>query len=272
MKCKQALQRLLATSGKRTLAAEVREHLDGCGSCRQWHDRLAEIDAAVPHLPVPNSIARKSALMARFLSPPALAEPSWGLSRPKMTWQRLVTAAAALVLFGLAITGQFNREKRGQGGQATDALLARVLDRNLELAAAGDVKKRVEVLADLADDLHRETDNLSRVAPADDLNELAGLYESVMAGDRGLVNRADELPEGDRGEALKSLAKRLEDAGGRADREARNVPPAAQAPLRRIAAAAHKASKELTQKVARLGRNTENLVQEAPPRRGEGKS
>src|SRR5262245_3072300 len=112
MKCKHVLQRLLATSGPRTLAAEVREHLEGCERCRRWSTRLQQIDAAVPSLPVPDSGEAKERLVRHFLAPPApVSEPVWAPRRLRVNWARVLVVSAAAVILALAVTGVFNREK-----------------------------------------------------------------------------------------------------------------------------------------------------------------
>src|SRR6185295_10141985 len=111
-----------------------------------------------------------------------VAEPVWAPRRLRVNWPRVRVAAAAVGLFALAISGVFNREKPRAIANPQDELLAHVLDRQLELAKAGDVDKRVEALDHLAADLDGGALNLARVAERDDLDTLATLYASVLNG------------------------------------------------------------------------------------------
>ena len=268
MKCKHALQRLLATSGPRSVPAEVREHLEGCERCRCWATRLQEIDAAVPALPVPDSSGAKERLVRHFLAPAAaVAEPVWAPRRLRVNWPRVLVAAAAVVLFALAVSGVFNREKPRTFAAPQDELLAHVLDRQLELAKAGDFDKRVEALDHLAADLDGGALSLARVAEREDLDTLANLYASVLSGEKGLVARAEFLPVTVRKELLTKIANRLKVVGDNADRTSRDVPPDAVAALKRIAATAREAQTKLLQKI-----NEDKVAQDVSPRTGESKS
>ncbi len=268
MKCKQVLQRLLATSGPRTVPAEVLAHLDGFERCRRWGEDLRAIHSAVPTLPVPDSGEAKAAVVRQFLAPPApAAEPVWSGRRVRVNWARVLVAAAAMIVLGLALSGVFNREKARPTATPQDALLARVLDRQLELAKAGSVEKRVEALDHLAGDLDGGVLNLALVAERDDLDMLANLYASVVGGDKGLLARADDVPLAVRKDLFTKISKRFKDVGDRADKQAREVPPDAVAPLKRIAATARDAYDKLQRKI-----NEDKVAQDVTPRSAEGKS
>jgi hypothetical protein len=273
MKCKQVQERLLATSGHRQLPAEVSDHVEGCASCRRWHDGLREIDAGIRQLPVPDSQASKAALIARFLSPTAApSRPMW--KKVRITWSRGIAAAAAAIILALGFAGVFNREHRYKVPAGHDALLARVMERNIELASADSVNKRVKVLADLAGDLDEQTRAWAHVARGDDLNSLAEMFDSIVRSDKGLLVRADELPAGDRKSVLEPIAKSLLVISQRADEDSQRVPPPAIGALRKIAATARDARLAIDHMLmAADGKvRDENLVQDAPPPSGKVKS
>src|SRR5579871_4658681 len=193
MKCQQVRESLLATSGHRQLAAEVVAHVEGCDICRRWQDGLRDIDAAVPKLPVPDSGKAKLELINRLLAPSiSPATPIW--TRLRISWQKAAVAVAVVVLLGLGFAGVFNREHPHGGDSPQDTLLARVMDRNLALANADTVNKRVKILADLAGDLDEHARTLAMSSGAEDLDSLAELFKSVLQNDNGLLVRADELP------------------------------------------------------------------------------
>jgi hypothetical protein len=268
MKCKQVLQRLLATSGPRTVPAEVLAHLEGCERCRGWSTRLRQIDAAVPMLPVPDSGEAKAALVRKFLAPPTpLAEPVWTRRRLRVNWARVLVVSAAALMLILAVTGVFNRERSRAAATPQDALLARVLDRQLELANAGTTDKRVEALDHLAGELDAGALSLALVAARDDLDTLATLYVAVVSGEKGLVARADDVPLAVRKELLTKIVRRLKTVTDNADRTAREVPPDAVAALKRIAATARDAHDKLQRKI-----EEEKVAQDVTPRIGESKS
>jgi hypothetical protein len=268
MNCKQILQRLLATSGPRTISAEVREHLEGCERCRRWATRLQEIDSAVPSLPVPDASGAKAALMAQFLAPPApLPEPVWAPRRLRVNWARMVLVTAAGVVLVLAVSGVFNREKPRPTSAPQDTLLAQVLDRQLELSKASTVEKRVEALDHLAADLDGGVIQLAYVADKSDLDALANLYDSVVAGNKGLVSRAEDVPIAGGKKMLEDIAKRLKHASEDADKRSREVPPDAVAALKRIASTARDAQTRLQKKI-----NEEKVAQDVTPRSGDRKS
>lgn len=277
MNCQHVQQRLLATSGRRTPTPDVLAHLETCPACRTWSERLNEIDATVSRLPVPDSSAAKASLANRFLSPPApSAPPIW--KRVKLSWPKAIAAAAAVILLALAVSGVFNREPSRPAAAAPDELLAQVMKRHLELATADSLGKRVEVLAGLADDLDGQTRSLARVAQAEDLNTLADLYVSVVEGDRGLIKQTENLPAADQKKLLPPIAEKLRRTNELAASLSREgVPPAAAQPLKKIADAARQGHLDLQKRIieARAGidkSRDHNVVQEAPPPIGEGKS
>jgi hypothetical protein len=245
MKCKQAQHRLLATSGGRHLPDEVTSHLTRCPRCRLWQNRLTQIDEAVKHLPRPSSRAAKDAFIAEFLTGPAVMPapgPLW--SRPAVRIGVMVVAAASILLLAFGIGPGF------RGGRPTtpgaDPLLAAVMKHNAALATADTPQKKVQTLADLADDLHGNTRSLARVASGDDLATLARLYRDVVSV--GIVTRADDIPAAERKEILFAIADRLFRTREHAAQLATDVPPAARPALLEISRVAEDADRQLRRK------------------------
>jgi hypothetical protein len=255
MKCKHALHRLLATSGRRKLSPEVLNHVQGCKRCQRWQAKLAEIDRSVPQLPVPDSQAAKADLVRHFLAEPAAPATPWWRWRDQVTWQRVVISAAAVVLFALLVSGVFNREpKTPVGPLPPDDFLAEMTDLHNRLATARDEKMRVEGLAALADRLDARTRNVARVADAADLNEMALLYEIVVKkGLVGLSNKiADDMPAAKRKQmidVIDPVADRLLRTGNEVEELSGKVPPSATASLKKIASVAKEAQQILRKKV-----------------------
>ncbi len=255
MKCKHALHRLLATSGRRKLSPVVLNHVKGCQRCQRWQAKLSEIDRAMPRIPVPDSHAAKADLVQRFLAEPATIATPWWRSRSQITWQRTVIAVAAVAVFALLVSGVFNRERKANVGPLPpDEFLAEMTDLHNKLATAPTEQKRVEGLATLADKLDSRTRNVARVADATDLNELAQLYEIVVKkGLVGLSNRiADDMPIAQRKtliDLIDPIADRLLRTGNEVEELAGKVPPSATASLKKIAAVAKEAQQILRKKV-----------------------
>jgi hypothetical protein len=125
-------------------------------------------------------------------------------------------------------------------------LLAKLMQRDLVLASARTSEERIRTLADLADDLHGETQVLAPLAPAKDLGALAQLYQEVVKD--GIVKQAQSLHGTERRRVLDPIAQRLALAGREAARWAGEVPADSGEPLRAMAAVARTSSAELTRR------------------------
>lgn len=245
MKCKQVLQRMLATSGPRKLSSDVLDHIDQCGRCHRIHERLVEIDRSVSQLPVPSSAAAKAAFVQRMLFEPTTVRPR---RRVRISWVHVVTGVAAALLLALLASGVLNRERtKSMTPLGADEFLAEMLDRGMIMATAGTPKQRVEELAILADRLDQRTRQLARVADPNDLSELANLYKHVLQGDKGLIART-ELIEADRMKVLDPIADRLLRASQDVEKLSREVPPGAVDSLQVMAKAARDAHQAIRQK------------------------
>jgi hypothetical protein len=115
----------------------------------------------------------------------------------------------------------------------TDVFLAQLFDRDVQLSAAATPRLRVEILTDLAGDLHRQTRNAATRPDLEDLAELAKLYGDVLT--EGVLKGANKIPPEQRAGVITPLAKRIADMGEQADRLAQELsgPPAGA--LRQIA-------------------------------------
>jgi hypothetical protein len=256
---------MLATSGRRKLSAEVQEHVADCARCRQWKSKLTAIDRGIFLIPSPSGAEAKDAFLAEFLHEPEIVPSSgWMLKLPGTRWQQALAGIAALVLIVLAFSGVLKRERNipVASTSATDPLLAKVMERNVMLATADNATKRVQTLSDLADDLDGQTRQLALVAPADDLQTLAKLYDEVLKA--GIVKQANEVRLEDRPNVLKPIAERLFTASEQMRRAANEMPNKAE-PLKQMAQAADEAS----QKLNVLIKKTEVAAQEANPSRPE---
>lgn len=66
MNCRSTQNQLLILEDPDRPSAEVREHLEECESCRQWQERLLQLERHIPCLPVPAS-RNRDALIRQFL-------------------------------------------------------------------------------------------------------------------------------------------------------------------------------------------------------------
>lgn len=266
MKCQQVQKRLMAMHGSGPMLTNLRQHVDGCEPCQVWVKRITAIENAIDQIAVPDSSAARNALIDRFLNEPVTVETGWRVGGVRLNWVRIVCAIAAVLIVGLAVSGVFNREPNIKPTASEhDALLAKMVERHTELATAGTETKRIEVLAEMAEELDRETRSVAYVAGADDMDSLAELYVSLVGGPKGVVARVDDLGRADKQKVIKELAERLRKSGDAAERLARDVPPPAVAAIKRIAETAREAHKKLSGEARAL-------TQDAPPPTGAGRS
>jgi hypothetical protein len=195
---------------------------------------------------------RLNGLAAKLRS--ALEAPHAKLQQvPAPARRRLATVlAAALLLFAVTFWsagphGPFTAPSPG-AKPAPDPFLARLVQHEIKLAAATEAKAKVQVLADMADDL-RDTQDLAEAARVEDLDKMANLYEKVVS--QSLVNQAERVAETERAEILPAIADRL----ARAKEKARGLALVSSAtyrePLFKIAAAANQGEMKLRQLLGR---------------------
>jgi hypothetical protein len=265
MKCKQAQQRLLATSGPRKVPAEVQVHVEQCARCRRWQLRLAEIDRMTPQLLLPSSGEAKAALLEQILaSEPVMPRPARAGRIPGTAWQRALLGLAAGVLLVLGVAVYRGGRPPEASGTPSDPLLASLLKHNLDLAKDPTPEKTMTTLAAVARDLDDQTRRLARVAGSEDLRSLAALYDDVVR--KGMLVHADEVPEENK-QVLKDIAEQLFATSREAGQLAKEVPPGAAVPLRAIADAARDGNTALRQKA-----KDSKLSRMSPSGAREGKS
>lgn len=181
-----------------------------------------------------------------------IARPSVAaaLNRPPSRRHRLVVGAgvaAAGVLILLSSWWIVHRPGReaalaNRARPPVDALVARLVDRDMKLAAAQQPGERVQVLAEIADDIHGETANLVNHAESDDLMHLARLYHRVIH--EGVMEQARIVPAEARDDILGPISAQLSRV--REDAETtEHAAPAYAGPMRLIADAAREASAQL---------------------------
>ncbi len=172
----------------------------------------------------------------------------WPLRIPTVTWQRALVGLAASVIVLAAAVSLLRTHRPADGPAASDPFLARVLDKNMQLAAESSPAKRLQTLEKLADDLDGETRSLALLARTEDLTALAEMYEKVIRN--GLLQQAGNMRADEKATMLPDMADRFFTASHRADDLTKEVPPAVAVPLKRIAAAARDASNKLRQAAA----------------------
>ena len=265
MKCELVQRRLLSIENPAQAPADLRAHLAVCGVCRDWQHQLLLIERHVSHLPVPPSRA-KARLLHQFLLEPATEgkgqktaatlpeapvpprRAARAFSRLRsFPYERLAASLAAAVLV-LALGWWLWPEGPAPLPPAAsapvkpvaDPLLTCLVRRDVRLARAETPRERLEILADLADDLRGEVQVLAQVTAGEELAELAKLYEQVVRD--GIVKQAQALAAADRRQLLGSMASRLAGVERAVGRLARKVPPEHAPPLQVIVAAARMGS------------------------------
>jgi hypothetical protein len=255
MTCKAVRTCLLGLRQPDRPPPDAAAHLAACGACREWHRRLVQLERHVPLLPVPASSA-KARVVARILSDapaprakPASPPPAWQERErrlKRLAISAALTAALVLIAVGLWAWNVAHDTSPGPAPRpaaAEDPLLASLMQRHLKLAAPSTPRQRVEVLTDLADDLHSEARALfETTSDTRDLAQLATMYQKVVHD--GIVKQAKALPAAERPAALERASAALKRMGEQADALA-DAKPARAVPLRQIAAAARDGNRQL---------------------------
>jgi hypothetical protein len=253
MNCQSAQIHLLNLERPDQPPPVVASHLNRCSACREWYQRLLQLEANLPLLPVPASDA-KARLLAEFRTiPRGLPVQPPGLAGDELPWARYerrlkrvsvalaLTAALVLIALGLA----FWRLAAPQASpplEPTDAnLLAALTQRKPQLPSAKTPRQRIEVLADLADDLTSEARARAEAADTANLNEVVLLYQRLV--EEGIVTQAQTLT--DQPDVLSAIADRLGRAGSETEDLAGRVPAHSAEALRTIAAAAREGDRRL---------------------------
>ncbi|HEV3202955.1 MAG TPA: hypothetical protein VGY77_01160 [Gemmataceae bacterium] len=270
MNCQDFRNLLLVDEDPCRPASAVQAHIQVCEDCRKWQNRLNQLERNVPLLPIPTSDAKANVLRLFRSEIPMMEKPAsveangnpefsgpivssdtvrFQLRKliPRHRWYAAAGVAAALLVLIFDALVLWNPHgpvvKETKKDSPKDAFLANLMDRNLRLAEAKSPHKRLEALADLADDLQTHTRKIIRKAQAGDLQQLARLYEQVIR--EGIGRSAKEVSPGQRLQVLKPIAERLTRAGRDAGGMASDVPDESAGALRLIASAAKKGGDEL---------------------------
>jgi hypothetical protein len=269
MNCELVQRRLLNLEDASHVPPDVRAHLASCGSCRDWRSHLVQLERHVPLLPVPVSRGKKR-LLRRLLhsaenerreTAPALstlasvlpalpASPDPAPARTSVTVPALASGLAAALV--LAVVGWWLWSGRVDAPAtstpnekpAVDPLLASLLQRDLRLAQANTPRERIEILADVADDLRGETRTLAQASALRELTALATLYHRVV--NDGIVQQAKVLPPSQRRAVLNHIADRLARTATMIEQLAQRTETEYARPLRTIAETARKGNRQLS--------------------------
>jgi hypothetical protein len=252
MNCTTIQRRLLTMTEPGQPPSAIREHLESCAVCQEMQRRLLQVEAHIPHLPVPHSAGR-TAFLQRFKAETTVWDRLHFRMRNLQRWQLITTAlAASLMLFMLAwFLAPSDAPLAGRPSKQTspDALLARLVQRNLKLAEKNVPRDQVEILAELAEDLRGQSQPLVYYGAGregkDSLRDLADWYGQVV---RMGVTRAGQLPQADRRPVLAPIIKQLTRACDDAEHlasELRGDDMSADHPLHSIAFAARNGKDQL---------------------------
>jgi hypothetical protein len=254
MNCTTVRQHLLASERPDQPGPAVARHLGTCSACRGWQRRLVQLERDIPRLPVPAS-RPPAGLLEQVLhgpGPSQLIEPPFRLRiDPDATRaggrQKLALAfalAASLVVFALGWWAWPRHEQPRISPVVADYRH----QRDTHLAKARTPAERVSGMADLADQF-MEKARASRDRPGQ-LADLAVHFELLG---QDLRETALQVPPTRRAAVLRPIAKRLGEIESTASRLAaawdREHRDSARS-LRRIAAAARKADRRLSEMVA----------------------
>jgi hypothetical protein len=270
--CDSLHRRLLTLEHPDRPPDEVREHLAACPACRDWHQRLLQMERRAATLPVPPP-RRKTAFLERLVKEgeeKKPAEPRPGLLpflRPgplgsrERAMQKIavsVAMAAALLLVALGIWA-FQGGGPPPGNPGLEQIdkrysLKHRLEQDPRWSEDKPAAQRLEVLSDLAEEVRSAAQAAARTgfAPgrrvearattATDLEKEVRLFKDIV--ERITATEALQVDPGERAQILKPLADRFAVAESQARQLAMEVPSAA-APLRELAAAAGEGNRQL---------------------------
>jgi hypothetical protein len=261
MNCNLIRKHLLGSEQPNRPPTPVADHLAECAPCREWHRQLVRMEQLVPHLPVARS-SGKIDLVREVLHGPAYGphrpgEPTEGWQRKERGLRKLAVAAALAAGLLICAFGIWLWRHHPEDDLATHTprppareTLADKLsrhDRHLKdrLDAAKTPGERIAVLADAADQLHRDARAKARAGKPADLAKLARLYDEVVRDGRdGLLAQAREIQDSQRADLLTPIAERLARAESEARTLAKELPEAA-GPLGDIALVAQNGQERL---------------------------
>ncbi|HYH66186.1 MAG TPA: hypothetical protein VD866_15945 [Urbifossiella sp.] len=263
MTCQSVQARILALPDPRQLPDAFRAHVAACPDCTAYWKQAARLEALVAALPVPPAPAGKKTTFLEDLAAEALVFPKvtttpsrgWNLPRPSV---KALAGLAAALLVGVGVWSATKTVKPVavvKPPAPRDALLEKVVQRNVALAKARTPNDRLDVLAGLAEELASESRGLALVAGADDMRLVAEWFRTASDG---VVEQAGRVPPNaltpdQRRALLARLTDRLAEAGRAAEQAATDSPPHAQPALRSIADTARDGQTKLRALAAQQG-------------------
>jgi hypothetical protein len=249
MNCDRLRRVVLAAERPEPPPLEVRPHLSGCSSCRDWLRRLGTIERQMSLLPVPPSEGKERLLRQLRDVAPGRA-PFHGQSVPlpagskERALRKLAVAfalAATVAAFAVGLSFWPSREARVAALQPS-AVSAWETQRVQRLAAVRTPSEHVRALSDFALKLQDEAAELARKSDAVRLDVLAGYYGRLIAED--LVGVAEQVPSDERNAVLQHVRTVLCRAESEMERLAVDL-EASAAPLRRMASTARAGDRRL---------------------------
>lgn len=162
-----------------------------------------------------------------------------------------VAAAVLLMVFGYMVIRTPHRPGNTIAQiprQASDSLVASILQRDLRLAEADNAADRFLALADLADDFGGEVKTLAPLPEAKEvLDDMFKKYQKVV--NAGLLEVAKDLPGGERNKLLNEVGERLHKTGREVeelrDKLGPKIPNGSRETLRQLAEVAFAGDKKL---------------------------
>jgi hypothetical protein len=196
---------------------------------------LRRISAEAPRTPADRSPSKRA------------WRPAWASIDPRRRALAAGLLAASLMLVTF-VSLFWGLEKAGRNpGRAaafqTDPLLAKLFDNDMRLATARTPRARLEILADMADDLQTHARSSASVVSAEQLGKLVALYERLL--DDGVVPAAMRIPFDERQQVLTPIARRLERIGSESLAMTHDLPEESSRVLHVIASSSRRVDDEL---------------------------
>lgn len=219
MKCDDTRHWLLTGRSDAPPPAAVRRHLQSCARCRRQRAKIENLDAKARTLATPTASndarQRLAARLARTTQQSPKVAPRVGAP-----WRRIATYTAAAVvlltvgsLIGRMTTSTSPSERIAEAPPlpTTDAdhlaVLPRLVEQDVRLAAATTPAEQLTHLARLADVLRGEALRLAKVGPHEELPVVADLYGRVLR--EGVMGRVRAIPKERRPVQVAQLAADL---------------------------------------------------------------
>lgn len=259
MNCQTARNHLLGSERPARPANAVAAHLSTCPDCRTYQQRLLQLERGVPLLPVAPSSGKvdlvREVLHGTRFGPVSVKAPVRGWQRKERGLRKLAAAfalAAGLLFFAVGwwvwqhrgnpeiAVSPTPRHSRGESLAERVERLSPGVTR--QVAEARTSAERLRGWAHVADDLRDRVRRGAEAGDAEQMRDLARLYEEVVRD--GILAHARGLPGDDR-PVLFSIADRLKAVGDEATRLAEAAPAASAEALLQIASVARTANQQL---------------------------